>query len=217
MDREKLNGIAVAVFDIDGVLLDSLNLWNDIDIKFLAKRGYEPTAEYKQKIVALGNHDIARFTIDYYKLDDTVEGLSNEWTEMAFDAYGNEIGSYEGVNSYLSELYSSGVKLVAATSLVRRLAEAGLKFNGIDKYFDRIFISDEMKISKTSEQFYSYIASELGVSPQKVVVFDDMFVAVESARRAGMTAYRVCHGKEKVECGEINSFAVAPKICVSVD
>ena len=42
----KASGIKLLIFDLDGTLLDSMNIWNKVDIDFLGRFGYEVTPEY---------------------------------------------------------------------------------------------------------------------------------------------------------------------------
>ena len=194
MDKCKLpDNIRVAVFDLDGTLFDSVWLWDFIDIQFLKRRGREPTDEYKNGIAALGNRGVAEFTIKYYGLTDTVEALTAEWSGMALDAYKNKIKLFDGAEEYLKSLLDRGVRLVAATSLAKELAYAGLKSNGIDGYFEHVFISDEIGLNKNSPEFFLHIARVLGVSPKDCIVFDDVELAVNSARAAGLCGVVVRH------------------------
>ena len=217
MERIELNNIRVAVFDLDGTLFDSVWLWDWIDIEFLKARGRVPTPEYRRGIAALGNREVAEFTVRFYGLSDTPEALSAEWSDMARDAYKNKIKLFDGAREYLDELKACGVRLVAATSLAKELAHAGLASNNVFDFFERVFISDEMGLNKNSPEFFLHIASELKVSPAECVVFDDVATAAASATSAGMTAISVRHDKSDrygAAGGEliINSFECAPKL-----
>ena len=52
-----------AIFDLDGTLLDSMRVWDDIDIAFLKKRGLEVPPDYQEAITPLGFLEAARYTI----------------------------------------------------------------------------------------------------------------------------------------------------------
>jgi len=180
-----LEGIKTAVFDLDGTLFDSTRLWAQIDIDFLKKRGLSPTAEYKKGIEALGNREVARFTVEYYKLADTPEALMAEWADMARAEYAHNIRLFDGAREYLERTASRGVMLYAATSLARELAEPCMINNGIMPLFRAIITSDEIGINKSSPEFFKYVAAAADSRPCECAVFDDVALAVCAAKRAG--------------------------------
>ncbi len=180
-----LEGIKTAVFDLDGTLFDSTRLWAQIDIDFLKKRGLAPTAEYKKGIAALGNREVARFTVEYYKLADTPEALMAEWADMARAEYAQNIRLFDGAREYLERTASRGVKLYAATSLARELAEPCLINNGVMPLFCTIITSDEIGINKSSPEFYKYVAAAADSKTCECAVFDDVALAICAAKRAG--------------------------------
>ena len=63
------------LFDLDGTLIDSNGIWEDIDLDFLGRHGLTPTEEYAHTV----GHSIfpvaAAFTRDYYHLDMTPEAI----------------------------------------------------------------------------------------------------------------------------------------------
>ena len=52
-----------AIFDLDGTLLDSMGVWDQVDVDFLAKRGFEVPDDYMQKVAAMQFRQIAEYTI----------------------------------------------------------------------------------------------------------------------------------------------------------
>ena len=65
-----------AIFDLDGTLLDSMGVWDQVDIDFLAKRGIEVPADYMGKVAAMQFRQIAEYTIARFDLPDTPEAAS---------------------------------------------------------------------------------------------------------------------------------------------
>ena len=72
-----------AIFDLDGTLLDSMGVWDQVDVDFLAKRGIEVPDDYMQKVAAMQFRQIAEYTIARFGLSDTPEALMEEWDHMA--------------------------------------------------------------------------------------------------------------------------------------
>ena len=80
-----------AIFDLDGTLLDSMRVWDDIDVAFLKKRGLEVPPDYQEAITPLGFLEAARYTIRRFGFPETPEELIQEWHQMAVDAYTYEV------------------------------------------------------------------------------------------------------------------------------
>ena len=191
MNAPKLNKIRGAIFDLDGTLFDSTHVWAHIDDVFLAKRGKIPTVEYKRALAALGNREVAHFTIEYYSLPDTPEQLMQEWYEMAKDEYAHCVKLLPGVMEYLEHCYANKIKMAVVTSLARELAVSGLENNGIAKFFDEVITADECGLSKSSPDIFTYTAAKLKALPCECIVFDDVAPAIRSAKLAGMTTVAV--------------------------
>lgn len=186
MDKEITN-VQAAIFDLDGTLFDSVNMWHEIDEVFLRRRGCEPTTEYKKAIVALGFTATAYFTVDYYKLSDTPEQLMDEWASLARDAYANTVPLLPGAREYLEACEREGIMIAAVTSLCAEFAHSCLSNNGIADKFEKVFTADETGLAKTSPDIYLHAAKVLGVEPTGCVVYDDAVAAIAAAHGAGMT------------------------------
>ena len=102
-----------AIFDLDGTLLDSMWVWDDIDVAFLKKRGLEVPPDYQEAITPLGFLEAARYTIRRFGFPETPEELIQEWHQMAVDAYTYEVELKDGAAEYLRYLKEKGIRLVA--------------------------------------------------------------------------------------------------------
>ena len=72
-----------AIFDLDGTLLDSMGIWEQIDISFLRKRNLSVPEDYAAKISSLSFEETAKYTIARFKLNEKAEEIMQEWSEMA--------------------------------------------------------------------------------------------------------------------------------------
>ena len=82
--RQMINKCKGNIFDLDGTLLDSMGLWQQIDVKFLTKRGLEVSADYQRRITPMGFFDAAVYTIERFALYETPDELIQEWIDMAY-------------------------------------------------------------------------------------------------------------------------------------
>ena len=181
-----LNNIKAAIFDMDGTLIDSMGVWNKIDIDFLQKRGYQVPENLKSNIEHLTFLECAEYFKKNFALGDTLQEIMAEWNEMAENEYAYNIKLKLGVNEYLIFLKSLGIKISIATSNNLSLIEKVLKSNEIYHFFDSITTTDEVIRGKSFPDIYLLAAKKLGVVPKECVVFEDILPAILGAKAAGM-------------------------------
>ena len=195
------------IFDLDGTLIDSLGVWEKIDAEFLGKRGLKPTKEYAEAIKAMSFFDTAKYTIKEFNLEETVEELINEWHEMALNEYSNNIKLKPFAKEYIETLKEKGIRIVLATSCSEYLFEQVLKNNGIYKYFDLMCTTEEVATGKETPDLFLHVAEQIGVLPENCLVFEDILVAIKSAKMAGMDAYGIYDQFSDLQWEEIKAVA----------
>jgi len=199
------NGIIKGViFDLDGTLIDSMHVWEKIDYDYLKKRGIAVPEDLRENIEKLSFRETAIYFKERFKIPDPIEDIMDEWNNMAFDEYANNINLKKGVREFLSLLKTKGIKIALATTNCHKLLEVVLKKNDIWHYFDAISTSDEVGKGKEHPDIFLRTAEKLGLKPEECVVFEDILPAIMSAKAAGMTvigvydAYSQCD-REKIK------------------
>jgi len=179
------------IFDLDGTLLDSMGVWEQLDIDFLKKRGITVPPDYMNAVSPMTPYEAAAYTVKRFALPDSIDGLMREWNDMAAYAYGNTVQMKPYAKEYLMTLRERGAKLAVATSLSAELCGPALRNNGIDNFFDVICRTDEAGCGKSCPDVFLLTAQKLGVSPGDCLVFEDILAAVKSAKSAGMSVCAV--------------------------
>lgn len=178
-----------AIFDLDGTILDSMDVWEHIDIQFLKKRNLPVPENYVTEICARSFEEAAQYTIDLFGLQETVEGIIEKWNNMAVEEYSNHVGLLPHALDYLLRLKEHGIKLAVATGLPEKLYMPCLKNNSILELFDALCSTDEVQRGKEYSDVFELAARKLGVAPEHCIVFDDVLPAIKSAKAARMLAY----------------------------
>lgn len=169
------------IFDLDGTLLDSMQIWKNIDIRFLAKRGIDVPEDYMESISHMSAYDTALYTIDRFKLDDTPDELIEEWISMALESYANA-PLKPGAAKYISLLKSNGVKIGIATATEPQIMKAVIESKKLDDLIDIIVYVSEVKRGKGYPDIYFKCAEKLGLSSEDCLVFEDILKAVKGAK-----------------------------------
>lgn len=175
-----------AVFDLDGTLLHSMDVWEAIDLRLLQKRGLTAPANYVSEICTRSFEEAAQYTIDLFGLSESPGTLVQEWDEMALHEYTWNVGLQPYVREYLKALTLAGVKLAVATGLPEKLYKPCLIRNGIWEQFDAVCSTDEVRRGKEFPDVFALTSQKLGIAPSRCLVFDDTLPAIRSAKALGM-------------------------------
>ena len=198
-------GVKFLIFDLDGTLLDSMSVWNEVDIEFLGRYGYEVTPEYTDMVKRASIEDAARYTQTRYRIPLTWQEIAETWESMVFDFYRKEVCLKEGAKDYLDEARKIGFRLAVTTALSRRNAVAAITHTGIRDYFDCVITLEDLggRINKGSPDIFlratEYIsATGFSVTPDKALVFDDVLQSINGAK-AG--SFLTCAVYDNIGCG----------------
>ena len=174
------------LFDMDGVLLDSMPLWLELAARYLRAQARVPEAGIFQRIAKMTMRQCAEYLREHYHLPQTPEQIVNGLDGMAASFYQTEAPLKPGVAETLAELRRRGHICAVATATDRPLAEAAFRRTGIAAHFDRIFTCSEFGLPKTSPEFYQRILAELHIPPKRLIVIEDVLHAIETAKHAGI-------------------------------
>ena len=174
-----------AIFDLDGTILDSSSVWMKVDKDFFSEHNMSVPSDYLENISAMNIYDIAKYTINTYHLNYSINELVDKWNEMAKREYEENVVIKPYVKEYIMSLKSNGVKIGIATALDDFLFIPCLKRNGIYDLFDDHRSLSTMKNGKDSPDIYLDVARKLNVAPSECMVFEDIVKACKSAKSAG--------------------------------
>lgn len=183
-----LAGIDAIIFDMDGTLIDSMWVWEAVDLDFYKKyKLAKPPEEFYQKMEGMSYTETAQLFLDFFPtLTQSLEELKSEWTGMAFEKYTTEVTLKRGIRNFLEEQKMRGMKLGVATSNGTELVEATLEALDIRRYFDSIHTACEVEKGKPAPDIYLLVAEELGVKPERCLVFEDVPMGILAGKNAGM-------------------------------
>ena len=180
-----------AIFDLDGTLIDSMGVWETIDIKFLEKRYISLPKDYIEKINSMSFEEVAKYTIKRFNLNESVESLIKEWNDMAVYEYSHNIKLKPKVKEYLIKLKENNIKIGLATSSPKELYEPVLKNNKIYDYFDTFTSVEDVKRDKNYPDIYLCTAKKLGLKPNECIGFEDILIGVNTLKKADFNAVGV--------------------------
>lgn len=179
-----------AIFDMDGTLLDSMHIWNDLGPNLLRSMGIEPAPDLADRVMVLTLREGAQLCKEEYGLSLPVDEIIQQIEDQVRDFYERQVQAKPGVQKFLSLLKMEGVWMYVATNTDRHLAEAALRHAGIDQYFRGILTCSEIGVGKNdSPEIYERALTRLRSTKKDTVIFEDALHAIRTAKKAG---FRVC-------------------------
>lgn len=117
-----------AIFDLDGTLLDSMRVWEQVDIDFLAEHGIDAPQDYTRAVAEMSLEDSAAYTVRRFALPLSPEEVMDRWRAMVQQAYETEVPLKPGAKALLAKAapgrLASGRGHGAGKSTVRALPAA---------------------------------------------------------------------------------------------
>lgn len=183
--------IKAAIFDLDGTLIDSMWVWDQIDIDYLTSRGFQVPNNLKDEINHLSFEQCATYFKKRFNINSSEKDMLKEWNNSAYNYYANIIPLKKGAREILNYLKGKGIKIGLVTSNNYSLINATLEHNKIKDYFETITTTGEVSNGKNKPDVYLLAANKLGVEPQNCIVFEDILEAVRGAKAANMKVVAV--------------------------
>ena len=173
------------IFDVDGVLLNSMPVWENLGELYLRHLGIEAEKDLGTKLYTMSLEQSAEYLTETYHLDLAPEQVIAGVNREVKDFYAGRVPLKEGVRQYLNEFHEKGVPMVIATTGDRQNAQAALKRLNVLRFFQGIFTCSEIGSSKNEPDIYYAAALQLDTDPGQTLVFEDAYPAICTAKKAG--------------------------------
>lgn len=177
------------ICDVDGVLLDSLDIWNDIGERYVRKEGYQPVRNMNAIIAEMSMEDSALWIKETYSMNMDTSVIIQEIQDMLKEYYQSEVVIKDGALDYLKYLQEKKIPVVCATSGLETLCQYGFKRNGIETFIQKIFTEKMTGKDKHHPLIFEEARQYLHTEKSETLVVEDALYAIKTAHNAGyMTA-----------------------------
>ena len=167
-----------AIFDVDGTLVDSMDMWNHCGVNYLKSRGITPEPGLSEKLATFPINVTGEYLREHYHIDRSAAEITKDLNDIALDFYMNRAERKPYVTELLDALSEAGVLMITATAsdsgVVRRL----LRRLGLEKYFSGIYSCEELGWDKMHPECYLKCLTILDTEKR-----DDMGVRGYAPRR----------------------------------
>lgn len=188
---------------MDGVVLDSMTIWDKAGEMYLSNLGIQAEPGLARIMNCMSMTEGAVYLKERYGLDLSGEEIINGINQTIEDFYSYQVRLKEGAEQFLKDMHKHGIRIVAATSSDRQVFERALKRLNVICYFDRIFTSTEIGAGKVKPDIFLVSAEHMGTLPRDTWVFEDALYAIKTAKNAGFRTVGVYDASNMDDLDEI--------------
>lgn len=188
MDRGRL--LSAAIFDLDGLLIDSEPLWQQAEIEGFGAVGIPLTRQQAQETLGLRSDDVVRLRYEEFGWDSkrySLEEVEERIVRRVVELIGEVGQPMNGVFQALDFIDSEGLRLALASSSRMVIIQAALTALGLDDRFEVTYSAEVEPFGKPHPGVYLATAGALNLPPEACIAFEDSVAGLESAQAAGMT------------------------------
>jgi HAD superfamily hydrolase (TIGR01509 family) len=177
--------IEAVVFDLDGVIVDSEQVWDEVREELVRERGGRWSDSAQADMMGMSSPEWSRYLHEELGLADPPEELNDEVVRRMLGRYRQDLPLIDGAVAAVERL-AAELRLAVASSSNRPLIEAVLEQAGIGAHFEATVSSEEVARGKPAPDVYLEAARRLGVEPARCAAVEDSSNGLRSAHAAGM-------------------------------
>ena len=223
INKNILENKKIIIFDMDGTLIDSIGVWNEVDIATVEfYTGTRPSEEEVNKLrdYSLANSpdtDIYKYYIsklcEKYSIHEDIDVVYEKRKWFGDEIPKRNVKLKNNVKELLIILKEKGYILaLATTSTISKIKiysyeNENTKVVNFIETFDLILTKDEVINKKPHPEVLDKVLAHFNEIPEKAIVFEDSYVGVLAAKNAGIEVVAVYDKYSDYEREKINELA----------
>jgi HAD superfamily hydrolase (TIGR01509 family) len=177
--------IDAVVFDLDGVILDTEEVWDEVREGLARERGGRWSERAQADMMGMSSTEWSRYMHDVVGLAERPEEISREVVRRMLDRYAKRLPLIEGAVEAVERI-AADWPLGLASSSNRELIDRALEVSGLAQHFRATVSSEEVERGKPAPDVYFEVARRLEVEPTRCAAVEDSTNGIRSAHAAGM-------------------------------
>jgi HAD superfamily hydrolase (TIGR01509 family) len=177
--------IEAVVFDMDGVLLASEEVWDEVREAYVRERGGRYDDEIQRAMMGMSSTEWSRYLHEKAGLAEEPQEINNEVVRRMLASYREHLPLIDGAADAVRRL-AARYPLGLASSSNREIIDTVLDVAGLAGCFKATVSSEEVAHGKPAPDVYLEAARRLGVDPTQCAAVEDSHGGIRSAKAAGM-------------------------------
>jgi HAD superfamily hydrolase (TIGR01509 family) len=182
--------IDAVAFDLDGVIIETEGLWNDVREGLTKERGGRWSDEAQAAMMGMSSTEWSRYMHDELDVPDPPEEISREVVGRMAERYAEHLPLIDGAADAVKRL-AARWPLGLASSANRLLIDRALELSGLAPFFKVTLSSEEVARGKPAPDVYLEVARRLGVEATSCAAIEDSASGIRSATAAGMAVVAI--------------------------
>ena len=178
--------VEAVVFDMDGVLVDTEHLWDEVREQLTEEWGGSYTPEAQRAMMGMSSPEWSRYLHETVGLREPPEAINAEVVRRMLARYDEGLPVVDGAREAVGRLAERGLELAVASSANRQLIDSVLRRLELERLFAVTVSSEEVARGKPAPDVYLEAARRLGVEPRRCVAVEDSASGIRAAHAAGM-------------------------------
>ncbi|GHU52118.1 haloacid dehalogenase [Clostridia bacterium] len=214
----EFENVNAVIFDLDGTLIDSMNMWADIDEAFLLEYGVAKPEGFSDAVKKMTLNEAPQFFNSYISPPLDEEYIKRHIYELAENFYRDIVELKDGVYELFDFLVEKNIPFCIVTATYNYLAKIVTSRLKIDKHSKFLLtpIDISENCTKRSPEIFSIACEKLGFSPDKVLVVEDSLHCIKAAKQAGCKTLGVYDDFSKDDWEDIQKTADSSVISLRV-
>src|SRR5262249_21280949 len=180
--RELPNSVIEAVvFDLDGVILQTEEVWDDVRGRYVIEQGGRYDEAAQRAMMGMSAPEWSRYLAEELGVPGTPDRISADIVRLMEARYRQQLPLIPGAKDAVERL-AARWPLGLASSSNRPLIDAALGLSGLDTFFTATVSSEEVPRGKPAPDVYREAARRLGVTPERCVAVEDSHSGIRSAK-----------------------------------
>jgi HAD superfamily hydrolase (TIGR01509 family) len=177
--------IDAVVFDLDGVILQTEEVWDEVRGRYVVDHGGRYDGEAQRAMMGMSAPEWSRYLADELGVPGTPDEISADIVRLMEARYREELPLIPGAREAVERL-AARWPLGLASSSNRPLIDAALELAGLDRFFLATVSSEEVARGKPAPDVYLEAARRLRIAPERCAAAEDSHSGIRSAKAAGM-------------------------------
>jgi HAD superfamily hydrolase (TIGR01509 family) len=177
--------IDAVVLDMDGLLLDTEQLWDAVREELARERGGRWSERAQSDMMGMSSPEWSRYMHDVVGLEEPPEEIADEVVRRMAERYREHLPLLPGAKEAVERL-AARWPLGLASSSNRPLIDLALELGGLAPLFSATVSSEEVERGKPAPDVYLEATRQLGVEPSRAAAVEDSRSGIRSAHAAGM-------------------------------
>ncbi len=178
--------IEAVVFDMDGILVDTEHLWDEVREELTGEWGGRYTPEAQEAMMGMSSLEWSRYLHETVGLREPPDVINAEVVRRMLARYEEELPVVDGAREAVQRLDDEGFALAVASSSNRELIDAVLRRLEVEALFAATVSSEEVARGKPAPDVYLEAARRLDVAPERCAAIEDSASGIRAAHAAGM-------------------------------